>query len=466
MKRILLLSPPYLPEYMRNARCDFVSLSGTQWFPIWLGYCGCFLEKHGYEVKLIDAPAYGLSHNQTEDIFLQYKPDLLVVYTGDKSEDNDIEFTERLLSKHDCLSVLVGPYFSITPIDSLAKSAKIPFGIAGEFEHPILEILQGKPSAEIKNLLWRKDGQIISNEIRPYVSGAELDTFPFVSEFFHRHLDFKYYRAPSEYHPFVDIMTGRGCVWGVCTFCLWVNSFIKGRVYNARSIDNVIEEVAFIEQKMPYVKSIMIQDDTFFADRARKFCEEKLKRGLKIPWSCYARADIDYGTLLLMKRAGCRNLHVGYESANNEVLKKMRKGLSKEQMTRFTQDAKKAGLRIHGDFAIGFPGDTEDTVKETIQWACELRPHTAQFQLIIPFRETPCYNELKQNGFLKDGAPDFPHLTRDKMEQLAKSAYRKFYLSFPYLLQAIRYPKEHIFNHLKTFSRAIPAMFWRKWDVR
>lgn len=464
--KILLLSPPYLSEYMRNARCDFVSLSATQWFPIWLGYCGCILEKYGYNVKLLDAPAYGLSHRKTEDYFLDYKPDLLIVYTGDKSEDNDIKFTDRLLEKYSCPTVLVGPYFSISPLDTLTKSKRILYGIKGEFEYPVLELLQGKPPGEIKNLLWRDNDRIIENENRPYLSRTELDAIPFVSEFFHRHMDFRYYRAPSEYHPFVDIMTGRGCCWGVCTYCLWVHSYITGRVYNVRSIENVMEEMLFIEQKMPHVKSIMIQDDTFPADRAREFSECKLKKGVKLSWSCYARGDIDYDTLKLMKGAGCRNLHVGYESANNEILRKIRKGLTKEQMTQFTLDAKKAGLRIHGDFAIGFPGETEDTIKETVNWACELRPHTAQFQLMIPFRGTPFYNELKSNGWLNNGAPDYPDLSREKMGSFAKKAYRTFYLRIPYFLQAVRYPREHIFNHFKTISRAIPAMFWRKWDVR
>src|SRR3989338_2358471 len=97
--KILLLSPPYLSHYMRNARCDFVSLSKTQWYPIWLGYCGAFLEKHGFDVKLIDALAYGLSYKECSRMVLDYNPDLLVIYSSTKSEDNDIEFSEGLVDK-------------------------------------------------------------------------------------------------------------------------------------------------------------------------------------------------------------------------------------------------------------------------------------------------------------------------------------------------------------------------------
>jgi anaerobic magnesium-protoporphyrin IX monomethyl ester cyclase len=464
--KVLLLSPPYLPDYMRNARCDFVSLSATQWFPIWLGYCGCFLEKHGHNVKFVDSPAYGLNHDQTEAIFLEYKPDLLVVYTGTKSEDNDISFTERLIEKWNCPAILVGPYFSIDPIKTLSKSTKLKFGIESEFELPILEFLEGRNFKEIKNLVWRDGDEIHTNEDRPYLSGDELDEFPFVSDFFNRHLNFKYYNAPSEYHPFMDIMTGRGCQWGLCTYCLWVHSFIKGRTYNTRSIENVVDEFEFIKKHIPKIRSVMIQDDTFTTERAMAFSEAKLKRGNKLIWSCYARGNMDYDTLKLMKQSGCRNLHVGFESGDPQVLVNIKKGISKERMTKFAEDAKKAGLQIHGDFAIGFPGETTETINETVQWACQIRPHTAQFQLMIPFPGTPFYEELERKGWLKNGAPNYPEMSMNQLEEMAKKAYRSFYFSLPFLKSMIRHPHELFFSRLKTYCRAIPAVFWKKWDVR
>ena len=95
--RILLLSPPYLPEYMRNARCDFVSLSATQWYPILLGYCGAYLEGQGHEVKLVDAPAHYLDHDATRQLVREYRADLLVLYTGFQSEENDLRLADPLV---------------------------------------------------------------------------------------------------------------------------------------------------------------------------------------------------------------------------------------------------------------------------------------------------------------------------------------------------------------------------------
>lgn len=219
-----------------------------------------------------------------------------------------------------------------------------------------------------------------------------------------RHLDPKYYRTPSEPWPFVDIMTGRGCEWGKCTFCLWPRTYKAG--YVARSIGNVMAEIAKIE-KTGFYKSIMIEDDTFPEDRIEEFCQLKIKMGLKIPWSCLVRAGMTLPTLKLMKRAGCLNLHVGYESGNIETLMRIRKGITPVEMELFTSWAKLAGLRIHGDVMVGID-ETEAQIKKTINWACKLNVDTCQFQIFIPYFGQP-------------------RLPKELLIKLARYAYRKFY---------------------------------------
>ncbi|RJP23240.1 MAG: radical SAM protein [Candidatus Abyssobacteria bacterium SURF_5] len=464
--KILLLSPPYLPEYMRNARCDFVSLSATQWYPILLGYCGAYLEGQGHDVKLVDAPANYLSHDETRRIIQEYKPDLLVLYSGRMSETNDIEFADPIVQALGCEAVIVGPYASIAPEKTLGRTKVIDKLIRGEFDHPVGELAEGRQPGEIQNLVWKNGDAIVSNPVRPNLSGADLDAIPFVSRFFRDHVNIRSYKAPSEYYPFIDIMTGRGCKWGRCTYCLWVYTYIKGPAYNVRSIPSVVEEFQVISKEMPQIRSVMIQDDTFVGERARAFSEAKLSAGITLPWSCYARADVSYETLRLMKRAGCRNLHVGYESADPDVLKRIKKGLSVDRMTRFTEDAKRVGLRIHGDFAIGFPGETPESAMKTILWARKLNPHTAQFQLMIPFPGTEYYQDMLESGWLNsNGEPDMPQFSNEQIRSMAKKAYRTFYLSPSYLWKCICHPYEHFFGRLKTISRAIPAVFWKRWGT-
>ncbi|MFH1416997.1 MAG: radical SAM protein [Planctomycetota bacterium] len=449
---------------MRNARCDFVSLSSTQWYPLWLGYAGAWLEHCGHEIRLIDAPSRHLDHDATEDLLRAWRPDMLVTYTGQQSRRNDVAFADGMTEKLGCIGVLVGPFYSAFPEDTLKQTEAVQYGIEGEFEHPLAELADGKPQADVKNLLYRDGDRIVRNEPRPYLTGEELDAIPFVSRFFKEHLDIRDYKTISEFYPFMDLMTGRGCCWGQCTFCLWVHTFIKGFTYNTRSVENVMEEFAYIDREMPDVRSVMIQDDTLTDERALEFSARKIKRGLEIPWSCYARCNLSYETMRVMKQANCRVVHVGYETADRDILRRIKKGVSHKKMNEFTLNAKRAGLRIHGDFVIGFPGETRETTLKTIRWAKKLNPHTAQFQLANILEGTPLHKLLDENGWLTpNGEPDYPDFSNDEIRQMAKQAYRSFYLSPQYALKCLRHPHEHLLGRLKTVSVAIPAMFWRRW---
>ena len=262
----------------------------------------------------------------------------------------------------------------------------------------------------------------------------------------------------------MDILTGRGCKWGLCTYCLWVHTYAKGPGYSTRSIENVIEELRFVERELPQVRSLMFQDDTFTEGRIVEFCEAKLKAGLKLRWSCYCRADLSAETLALMKRAGALNLHVGFESADNTILCNVKKGLTRERMTRFALDARRAGLRLHGDFALGFPGETRESAEATINWALEIRPHTAQFQLMIPFPGTPFYDLLSSKGWLdKNGYPNYPALSSADLEQISKRAYRRFYISPAYFAQMLAHPVETVFSRIGIYFKAVPAVFWKRY---
>ena len=462
--KILLLSPPYIKNYMRNARCDFVSLSASQWYPIWLGYAGAWLEQCGHEVNLLDAPSAGLDHEATDEAVTAWRPDMLVVYTGQQSRDNDIEVADRLTEKLKCITVLVGPYFSARATDTLTQSRAAAYGVEGEFEFPLAELAAGDEPSAVKNLLYRDGDRIVQNPQRPYLTGQQLDNIPFVSRFFNKHIDLYNYKTISEFYPFVDLMTGRGCKWGQCTFCLWVHTFVKGMTYNMRSVENVVEEFAYVEREMPRVRSIMIQDDMLTDEWALKLARLKIARKLSIPWSCYARSNLSYETMKLMKRANARNLHVGYESGDPQILKTIRKGVTMKVMEEFTDNAKRAGLRIHGDFAIGFPGENPQSVERTIRWAKRLNPHTAQFQIANVLEGTPFHETCTKNDWLNDdGEPDYPDFPNSELRLAAKRAYRSFYLSPQWMLKCLRHPYENFFGRFRTMSVALPAMFWKRW---
>jgi anaerobic magnesium-protoporphyrin IX monomethyl ester cyclase len=170
--KVLLLSPPFVPFYMRNARCDFVSLSGTQWYPLLLGYCGAWLERCGHEVKLVDAPAYHLDYSATRKLVFDWHPDCLVVYTGRLSEDSDVAMADDLTESLGCITVFAGAYASMFPATTLGKSRRVPYLIAGEFELPLQDLLDGKTPDLIPNLVYRGEKDIIQNQQRPYLDTA------------------------------------------------------------------------------------------------------------------------------------------------------------------------------------------------------------------------------------------------------------------------------------------------------
>lgn len=455
---------------MRNARCDFVSLSSSSWFPIWLGMAGSYLESRGHKTKLLDSQVLGLSHQEAFNIIDEFKPDVIAVYTGRLSEDNDIEFADQL-HKDGRIVVFLGPYASIDPENVLKKAKKTSFLIKKEFDLPLEELAAGQNPKSIKNMYFKdSSGEISHIESRPLITTEILDTFPMTSKYFHEQLDIMKYKTSAELYPFIDVMSGRGCAWGKCNFCLWVQSFVPGSVYNMRSIDHFMGEFEYITKKMPMIRSVMIQDDMITHKRAIEISEGILTRGYKTNWSCYVKPNshLSQETMHLMKKSGCLNLHVGFESGDDEVLKKMDKGSNVEQAIQLAEMAHKAGLQIHADFSMGHLGDTQESMDRTIQLAKKINPHTAQFQIMIPFRKTKFWGQLEEGKFFnQNNEPDYAIAggpTAEEIRSKAKQAYRQFYISPSYFVKIIKNPKDYFFNRFDQYLSAIPAVTWKKWD--
>lgn len=470
MSRVVLISPPFQAEYMRNARCDFVSLSKSSWYPIWLAQAGAYLEHKGHETLLLDAQVTSLSGEQAVARVLEFKPDLVAVYSGRLSEASDIAFADGL-EKRGVRTVFVGPYASIDPAGLLAKTEKASLLICREFDLPLEELASGADPKTTANVFWKegKEGEVRSTPVRPLYTTAILDTFPATSPYIFKQLDIYKYKTPSELHPFLDLMSGRGCAWGRCNFCLWVQSFVPGSVYNTRSIEHFMKEFAFIREKMPFVKSVMIQDDMLTNARAAAIANALLEGDYQIPWSCYAKPNsrLTRETLHLMKKSGCRNLHVGFESGDDEVLAAIDKGATAEQALEFATMVHEAGLHIHGDFAIGHLGETDASAEKTIALAKAINPHTAQFQIMIPFRNTRFWRQLDaSSSWGSAGEPSYEKqggLSAEEIRAKAKAAYRRFYISPQFFLRILASPRQTLFSRLDQYWRAIPAVTWRRW---
>jgi radical SAM superfamily enzyme YgiQ (UPF0313 family) len=399
-----------------------------------------------------------------------FRADLVAVYTGRLSEDSDVAFGDAVARAGRTVA-FVGPYTSIDPAAVLAKARHVRLAVRKEFDLPLAELAGGADPVGLPNLAVKDPGTGVVRETppRPLYKTEVLDTFPLTTEYFHRQLDLRRYKTPSELYPFIDVMSGRGCAWGRCNFCLWVQTFVTGSVYNLRSLEHFMGEFDYVVRHLPQVQSVMIQDDMLTDKRARQISEALLARGYEIRWSCYAKPNskLTPETLHLMKRSGCLNLHVGFESGDDRVLANIDKGSTVEQAKEFARLAHAAGLQIHGDFAMGHLGDTADSMQRTIDLARAINPHTAQFQIMIPFKGTRFHQQLDELGAWSDtGEPSYEHVggaSAEEVRRAAKGAYRQFYISGAYLKKVLAQPHEYLFNRLDEYRAAIPAVTWRRW---
>lgn len=455
----MLLNPPYPQSFIRSARCTVLPISGSNWYPIFLAYAAGWLEKHGHEVKLIDALVANISADKLLPIAKGYQPNLLAIYVSDKSLSYDISVAKRLKRATGAYMVLVGPRCASEPEEILGKYSDVEAVIRREFDDVLLDLANGKDRKKINGLIWRDGKKIISNPERAFLASKQLNEFPFVTDVYHRHLAINKYYQASLLHPFVDLFTARGCAWNKCTFCLWPNTIHKGAGYRARSIKNVIEELKFIKKELPEIKEVFFQDDMLPANRAKQLAQAILKAKLKMNWSCYTKADIDPQTLKLMKKSGCRFLHVGYESADSTILNNICKGTDPQTAKKFTENALKVGLRIHGDFILGLPGETQKTIKKTITWAKNLGIEGYQFFVPEPNKETPLYDWLKKRH-------NYPHLSSGELDCWRLKAMKEIYLDPKYIFRTIRNieSKGDFFRLARTAFYVIPKMIFPQKD--
>ena len=460
---ILFLNPPFKGRFSRTSRSPAIAKGGTLYYPIWLAYSAGVAEQNGHCIKLIDAPAEKLD---LDDVFRQmdgFKPDLAVVDTSTPSIYNDIEIAGKLKNKYsNCFILLVGTHPSALPEETLEVDDQIDGVALAEYDYTVRDLAKAlkerTPLAEIEGLAFRQNGVVIQNKPRDKITN--LDDIPFVSSIYKRHLNKDNYFFAAARHPMVMIMTGRGCPHK-CFFCVYPQVF-HGRFYRVRSPENVVDEFQYIADNFRNVKEIGIEDDCFAANpkRVKKICDLLIERQIKIPWYCNVRGDVDYTLLKRMKMAGCRLVTVGFESGCQEILDRMNKGESIERYLQFARDAKKAGILVHGCIMTGNPGDTQETLAKSYEFAKKINCDSMQFYPLYVYPGTEAYDWAQENGYLKtndfsewlteDGhhncVIETPDFTSREMVRQCDDYLKRYHLRPQYLfmksVQAIRSPAE------------------------
>jgi hopanoid biosynthesis associated radical SAM protein HpnJ len=401
------------------------------WYPTWLAQPAALVPGS----RLIDAPAAGLSAETVLAAAADYE--LVILHTSTPSFAADVRFAEELRRRRpDVVIGMVGAAVSVDPVGSLETAAAVDFCCGEEFDFTCKELADGLPLEQVRGLAYRaEDGGIVRNPTRPLLD--DMDRLPFVSPVYRDNLPMEKYFIGYLKHPYISLYTGRGCR-SRCTFCLWPQT-VGGHRYRVRSARHVLEEVEWIRDHLPEVKEIMFDDDTFTDLRQRA---EEIAVGmgrLGVTWSCNAKPNVPYSTLKVMKENGLRLLLVGYESGDEKILRTVKKGVLVDQIRQFSRDCRELGIRVHGTFILGLPGETRETIDATIEFARQINPQTIQVSLASPYPGTKLYEQAVENGWLDkadlisaDGvqiaALSYPHLDRTEIHRGVERFYRAFYM--------------------------------------
>ena len=445
MSKTLFLSPPSFDGFDGGAGSRYQARREvtSYWYPTWLAQPAALVPG----AKLLDCPPHNIGKDQCLNIAKDYEH--VIIHTSTPSLKNDSKVAEAIKAQRPDTKIgFVGAHAAVLPTETLKASPSIDWVGRKEFDFTCKEVAEDRPLESIDGLSFRKDGRIIHNKEREMIQN--MDTLPWVADVYKRDLKIENYFIGYLLHPYVSLYTGRGCP-AQCTFCLWPQT-IGGHKYRVRSAQNVADEMAYMKKIFPQVREFFFDDDTFTANLPRARDIAKKLGSLGVHWSCNSRANLDYDTIKSFKDNGLRLFLVGYESGNDETLTRIKKGVTTEEMRRFTRDCHKAGVIIHGTFILGLPVETRETIEQTVRFAQELDVFSMQVSLAAPYPGTELYEQARLNGWFakkdkadlvegdgfQQSALEYPGLSKDEIFENVEKFYRRYYLRPKPILRIIK----------------------------
>jgi anaerobic magnesium-protoporphyrin IX monomethyl ester cyclase len=437
MLKVTLINPPQFTRYPQP--------------PIGLAIIAAVLEKEGYQVVVLDANALSL---QPKDIVpLVADADVVGLTAMTPTIGAAMSLARHLKQANPGLTIILGgAHATLLPDETLTTAPEINVIVRGEGEETIIELLRGlrdQPLGNISGISYRADGRIINTADR--TASIDMDSLPYPA---YHLLPWPRYR-PHPPHgralPFAAIVTSRGCPYR-CAYC---SKPVFGSKFRAESPERVVEEVAYLKGKFG-IKEVAFYDDVFTLDKKRAYAiaEGMIRKGVKIFWTCEARVNlVDKDLLRHMKQAGCYAIAYGIESASPEILNILHKDITLEQVEEAVRISREAGLQVIGYLMLGSPGETPETIRQTIEFARKLKLDFAQFSVTTPFPGTELYSLYMQDrqdkipweSFVYSGAdnqlaPVFESdsLSRNDLKYWMRWAYREFYLRPSYVWQRLK----------------------------
>ena len=433
MKKTLFLSPPSFDGFDGGAGARYQAKREITsfWYPTWLAQPAALVPGS----KLVDAPPHGQTVEDVLKIAQDYE--LVIMHTSTPSLPNDVKCAAAIKAQNPQVKIgFIGAHVAVLPEQTLKENPIIDFVCRNEFDYTCKELAEGKPYEEIKGLSYRdQEGKIQHTPERELIH--DWDAMPSVLPIYARDLDIEKYFIGYLLHPYISFYTGRGCP-AKCSFCLWPQT-IGGHQYRAKSPAAVGREMEIAKSLFgDRVREYMFDDDTFTIDKQRAIAISEHLRRLQLTWSCNARANLDYDTLKQLRDNGLRLLLVGFESGNQQILDGINKGIKLEVARKFMKNCRQLGITVHGTFIIGLPNETQETIEETIRFACEVNPHTIQVSIAAPYPGTELYRQAQENGWFTNQALvassgiqlstlEYPNLSTSEIEDGVERMYRRFY---------------------------------------
>jgi hopanoid biosynthesis associated radical SAM protein HpnJ len=429
--RTLFLNPPSFEGFDGGASSRWPASREIEsyWYPVWLCYPAGMLP----DSKVVDAPPHKISIEQTVAMANDFE--LLVLFTSTPGLHVDVKIAEMMKDVNPKMKVcFVGPPVTVEPEKILRQHKVIDFVVRREFDYQIVNYAKGAALEDLPGVSFRKNGALVHNPEGGVIEN--LDELPWASKIYKRDLDFRRYNVPFLLNPFISFYTSRGCP-AMCTFCLWPQTH-SGHRWRLRSVEDVVNECRWALENFPGLKEIFFDDDTFNYKKERTIALCKELKKLNFTWSCTSRVTTDYETLRAMKEAGCRLMIVGYESGDPQILKNIKKGATVDMAERYTKNAHSLGLTIHGDFIVGLPGETRESIRRTIDFAKKLNTETIQVSIAHPYPGTEFYDYVKQNNLITiDSMTDesghqlpnivYPGLDRAELVDWVERFYGEYY---------------------------------------
>jgi len=455
--KITLVNPPYPPSVH----------SHPPFIPLGIAYLGAVAEREGHEVTVIDCQAEKLSYEAFRSRLEQNPSDLVGVTATTLLYKSAMQLVAIAKQVHpQAVTMLGGSHGTFWDENALDEYPSLDVVVRREGEATFIELLdklQSKTSFNnVLGITFRsKESKITRNPDRPFLE--DLDSLPFPA---HHLLPLETLKRMGKV--LFPLITSRGCVYW-CDFCSTVRMF--GRGYRMRSPKNVVDEMEMVHSNYG-ISQVTFYDDAFTVNRDRvlKICEELHTRKLKIEWDCGTRVDmVDRELLKTMRDAGCIAVWLGVESGSETILGAMNKSIKLNQTRLAYKTAHEVGLMTIANTVLGFPGETEQTARETINFVKELNPDDVGFYVATPYPGTPMYEQVKKNGWLRvtdfdkydTAGPTFetPWLSMKRLAEIRYKAYQEFYLRPGYVIKMMRRGGTYGISAVKTSAAyALRAM--------